>query len=149
MDEINIDGIILTPLKQIFKEKGSIFHALKRSEASFHEFGEAYFSHIDSGEIKAWKTHSLMWLNLIVPVGAVKFVMHDRRKNSSTFGNFYAITLSPDQNYMRLTIPPNITFGFMGIGQAENLVLNIASIEHDPSEMVNIDIDEIEYDWFQ
>ena len=50
---------------------------------------------------------------------------------------------------MRLTIPPNVTFGFMGIGKGENLVLNVASIEHDPDEMVNVKIEDIEYDWFK
>lgn len=147
MDEINIKGIILTPLKQIYKDKGSIFHALKKGEESFHGFGEAYFSHIDAEETKAWKTHSKMWLNLIVPVGAVKFVMVDRRESSGTKDNFFEVTLSPDKNYQRLTIPPMITFGFKGISQETNLVLNIASIEHDPDEMVNIDINEIVYNW--
>lgn len=147
MDEINIDGIVLTPLKQIHKEKGSIYHALKRGEESFHEFGEAYFSHIDMGETKAWKTHSHMWLNLVVPVGAVKFVMVDLRESSKTKNQFFEVTLSPENNYKRLTIPPNITFGFKGMGHETNLVLNIASIEHDPNEMVNIDISEIPYNW--
>lgn len=147
MDAKSIEGVQITPLKQIFKEKGSIFHALKKSEDSFLEFGEAYFSHIDTQEIKAWKTHTKMWLNLIVPVGAVKFVMYDRRKESKTSGIFFEVTLSPDHNYVRLTIPPKITFGFMGVGKNVNLILNVASIEHDPKEMVNIDIDKIEYNW--
>jgi dTDP-4-dehydrorhamnose 3,5-epimerase len=147
MDEINIEGVILSPLKQIHKEKGSIFHALRKNESSFHDFGEAYFSHIDSNEIKAWKTHSKMWLNLIVPIGAVKFVMVDNRKSSNTFGNIFEVTLNPNSNYKRLTIPPNVTFGFKGVGQQTNLVLNIASIIHDPNEMENIEIQEINYNW--
>ncbi len=147
MDEINIEGVLLTPLKQIHKEKGSIFHALRKNESSFHDFGEAYFSHIDSNEIKAWKTHSKMWLNLIVPMGSVKFVMVDNRKSSNTFGNFFEVTLNPNNNYKRLTIPPNVTFGFKGVGQQTNLVLNVASIIHDPYEMENIEIQEINYNW--
>ena len=147
MDEIGIQGVSVTPLKQIFKQGGSIFHALKKSESSFQGFGEAYFSHVDHNAIKAWKTHRDMLLNLVVPCGAVKFVMIDRREGSESQGNFYEITLGPDENYARLSIPPGITFGFMGVGQDVNLVLNVASIEHDPNEMVNIDKEEIPYNW--
>jgi len=147
MDEINIEGVQLTPLKQIHKEKGAIFHALKKNEVSFHDFGEAYFSHIDSKAVKAWKTHSRMWLNLIVPVGAVKFVMVDFRNSSKSFGNFFEVILNPKINYKRLTIPPGVTFGFQGIGEPLNLVLNVANIEHDPNEMKNIDMHEIDYNW--
>ena len=36
--------------------------------------------------------------------------------------------------------------GFKGIGDY-NILLNIANLEHDPSEAVNIDLEEIRYDW--
>lgn len=147
MDEIMIEGVLLTPLKQIYKEKGSIFHAIKKHEHSFRGFGEAYFSQIDHNEIKAWKTHNDMWLNLVVPIGSVKFVMVDYRKESETYGNFFEVILNPKNNYNRLTIPPGITFGFQGVGIKTNLVLNVASIEHDPNEMENIDTNEIKYKW--
>ena len=50
-----MDGITLTPLKQIFNPKGNIFHALKKSDIGFNGFGEAYFSTINQNEIKGWK----------------------------------------------------------------------------------------------
>jgi len=138
---------MITSLKQIKKSGGSIFHALKKNELSFHGFGEAYFSHIDFEEIKAWKIHREMWLNLIVPVGSVKFVLCDQRENSITKGNLFEIVLNPETNYKRLTIPPGITFGFKGVGDKTNLVLNVASIEHNPAEVENMDIKTIEYSW--
>ena len=149
MDEtrITIDGITITPLKQIEKTGGSIFHAMKKSELSFQGFGEAYFSHINSNQIKAWKIHREMWLNLVVPLGAVKFVLVDQRKSSKTKDESFEIILGPETNYKRLTIPPGVTFGFQGVGEGINLVLNIASIEHDPDEVNNLDIDTINYIW--
>ena len=46
-----MDGVNLTPLKQIHNSKGDIFHAMKKSDAGFNGFGEAYFSTINSGAI--------------------------------------------------------------------------------------------------
>jgi dTDP-4-dehydrorhamnose 3,5-epimerase len=35
---------------------------------------------------------------------------------------------------------------FRGIGEY-NVLLNLANIEHDPNEAVNIDLNEINYEW--
>lgn len=144
---MTIEGVEITPLKQINKLEGSIFHAFKKSESSFHGFGEAYFSFVNSKQIKAWKIHNKMWLNLIVPIGSVKFVLFDQRKNSKTKDNFFEILLNSETNYKRLTIPPGITFGFKGVGKGINLVLNVASIEHDSVEIKNLDLESIDYNW--
>ena len=42
-----------------------------------------------------------------------------------------------ENNYSRLTIPPNNWVAFQGIGMGKNMLLNIANIEHDPSESIN------------
>ena len=146
-EKVTIDGVIITPLKQIIKPEGSIYHAIKKSEISFHGFGEAYFSFVNSNEIKAWKIHKEMWLNLVVPLGSVKFVLFDQRVNSKTEGVFFETTLNPLNNYKRLTIPPGVTFGFKGVGMENNLVLNVANIRHDPEEMQNFDVNIIDYKW--
>jgi dTDP-4-dehydrorhamnose 3,5-epimerase len=87
-----------------------------------------------------------MTLNIIVPMGEVKFVLFDTRSYSSTNGNFLEILLS-FSNYMRLTIPPNIWFGFQGCAPGNSMLLNIANIEHDPSEVDQKDINQIIYNW--
>ena len=84
-----MDGVILTPLKQIPHQKGDIFHAMKKSDIGFDGFGEAYFSTINKGEIKGWKKHTKMTLNLIVPVGEIEFVLFDNRENSQTYNKFF------------------------------------------------------------
>ncbi len=126
--------------------KGDIFHGMKKSDPGFRGFGEAYFSTVKCGEVKAWKRHKRMTLNLIVPVGEVRFVIYDDRPQSGTCGNFLEVTLSPD-NYLRLTIPPDLWVGFMGGGGELNLLLNIAEMEHDPNEVDRLDLNNIEYDW--
>jgi len=146
MDSINIEGVMLTPLKRIANPKGDILHCLKSSAPGFAGFGEAYFSTIHQGDIKGWKKHQRMTLNLVVPVGKIKFVMYNDRKGSKTKGQFQAAELSPD-NYQRLTIAPGLWIGFQGLGPDTNLLLNIADIEHDPDEALSKALEEINYNW--
>ena len=135
-----MDGVILTPLRQIHHSKGDIFHAMKASDIGFDGFGEAYFSTVNKNDIKGWKKHTEMTLNLVVPVGKMEFVIYNDKNH-----NFFNVTISQD-NYQRLTISPGFWLAFRGLDE-KNILLNIASIEHDPSESESIDLDKIIYDW--
>ena len=135
-----MDGIKLTKLKQIKHPEGDIFHAMKKSDDEFNGFGEAYFSTIKKGCIKGWKRHTEMILNLIVPIGEIKFVIYDENTKE-----FFKIQLSQN-NYQRLTIRPNLWVAFEGVNDT-NMLLNIASIEHNPSESISVELDSINYEW--
>ena len=135
-DMKNNGGIKCTKLKRIFNPKGDIFHALKASEDDSFQFGEAYFSMVNENEIKGWKKHSLMVMNLIVPVGDVTFYIFDEVNNIHS-----KYRLNAD-NYIRLTVPPGYWMAFEGHDDAHNLVLNIASMEHDPNESKTVDINQ-------
>jgi len=74
MGSIINNEIIITQLKQVHVEGGNVLHALKNTDNGYNAFGEAYFSWIDNGSIKAWKRHMRMTMNLIVPLGNVQFV---------------------------------------------------------------------------
>jgi dTDP-4-dehydrorhamnose 3,5-epimerase len=143
---ITIDGVLLTPLKQILSPLGNVYHGLKMSDPGFVAFQEAYFSTVNKNAIKPWKKHIKMTLNIIVPLGEIRFVLYDEREQSPTKGNFMDITLSL-QNYHRLTIPPDVYMSFKGVGESSNMLLNIANIEHDPLEIVRKDIEQIHYQW--
>ena len=134
-----MDNIILTPLKQITHPKGNVFHAMKKSDDGYDGFGEAYFTTVYENDVKGWKKHNKMTLNLVVPVGSVEFVIYDGVK-------FESIVLS-QENYQRLTVKPGLWVAFCGRSDNLNLVLNLASIEHDPDESDNLDIEEIHYAW--
>ena len=135
-----MDGVILTPLKQIHNPKGDIFHAMKKSDDGFDGFGEAYFSTIHQGDIKGWKQHTKMTLNLVVPFGKIEFVIYDEKTKE-----FFSVVLSQD-NYQRLTVSLNLWMAFRGIDE-NSMLLNLASIEHNPSEAINIELSEIKYEW--
>lgn len=138
MDSINnselIDGIEITPLKQILDERGGVFHIMKKSDSGFLSFGEAYLSKINKDKIKAWKNHREMTQNFCVPFGSLKLVLYDDRDLSPTQGVINTFQLDDNNNYKRITIPPMIWYGFQCKSADYCLLLNIADIEHDPNE---------------
>lgn len=142
------EGVLLTPLKIIPTENGDVLHGLKASDRSFVSFGEAYFSTVSAGKRKGWKKHTRMVLNLVVPVGEIRFVLYDERNDSATKEQFFEVHLSR-KNYQRLAVPPGIWMAFAGMGAGENMLLNIASIPHDPTEAENLPLENerIPYAW--
>ncbi len=147
MSDCNVDGVIITPQKIVDVEDGDVFHAMKSTDSEYSGFGEAYFSSIQYGAIKAWKRHKKMILNIVVPVGEIRFVIFDDR-NPLNPGMYQQVNLSRD-NYCRLTVPPMVWMGFQGVSRnkSESMLLNIASIPHNPNESDRKVIDEIEFDW--
>jgi dTDP-4-amino-4,6-dideoxygalactose transaminase/dTDP-4-dehydrorhamnose 3,5-epimerase-like enzyme len=145
MDSSLIQGVLVTPQRRIHHPKGDILHALKRSGDGYVDFGEAYFSNVHCKEVKGWKRHRCVTLNLVVPVGKVRFVIYDDRKESDTHGSFMEVTLG-DEQHARLTVSPGLWVAFQGLG-THNLLLNIADEEHDPTEADNIDLAEIPFSW--
>lgn len=135
-----ISKISVTKTKKINMPNGSLFHGLKKTDFGFKNFGEVYFSFIKFNNIKAWKKHQLMTLNLLVPIGSVKFVFYDDLKNFKS----YKIG---QKNYCRLTVPPGIWFGFKGLSKEDSLIINIANILHSDNEVEKKEINEIDYDW--
>lgn len=146
MEQIVINGVVVTPLKVISTPGGDVKHALKRSEDSFFDFGEAYFSHVNYKDIKGWKIHTKMNMNLIVPVGEVRFVLHDNRKDSPTYGEFNEYVIGTN-NYSRLTVPSGVAMGFQGVYESGSMLLNIADIEHSPEEQIKLDLEAINFNW--
>jgi len=141
-----IDGVVFTSLSIIDTKGGDVLHAMKLSDVGFSGFGECYFSTIESGAIKGWKLHREMVLNLVVPIGSVRFVIFDDREDSEPICQFSDFVLSRN-NYGRLTVPEKLWVGFQGVDEQDSLILNIASIPHCPDEVERKMLDEIDYSW--
>jgi len=135
-----MDGIILTPLKKISHPKGDILKGITKSDAEFSEFGEAYFSMINQGAIKGWKKHTKMISNLIVVTGEIEFVFHNENTKE-----FFNIKIS-QKNYKKLTVKSGLWMGFRGV-EKHNILFNLSNIEHNPDEVINIDLNKIDYKW--
>jgi len=141
-----IEGVIITPLKIIDAHGGDVLHCMKSSDEGYNGFGEAYFSMVGHGAIKGWKRHSRMTLNLVVPVGEIRFVIFDDRASSVSYSVFQEIIISKS-NYCRLTVPPMVWMGFQGVCQQSSMLLNLANIPHEPEESERLNIAEFNFDW--
>ena len=141
----NMEGVYLHPLRRISVPKGDLLHALRSYDEGYVGFGEAYFTQIHSGQAKGWKRHNRMTLNLVVVVGKVKFVIYDDREDSPTQGQFMEVTLSPEENYQRLTISPGLWMAFYGADSMTSMLMDIIPEPHDDSEADKKDLKEIDY----
>jgi dTDP-4-dehydrorhamnose 3,5-epimerase len=121
----------VTSLKRIPADGGDVMHALKNSDNGFIGFGEVYFSWVKKGAVKAWKCHQSMTLNLVVPLGEIRFVFHLAEQN-----NDFRIENLGNNCYSRLTVPPGIWFGFQGISSGSSLLMNVSDMEHNPNEVL-------------
>lgn len=140
MGSVSLDDILISPLACIAAAGGDVLHAMKRTDTGYAGFGEAYFSSVSMGAVKAWKLHTQMTMNIIIPVGQVRFTFHLRGTNE-----FRVEEIGSDR-YVRLTVPPGIWFGFQGLA-SHNLLLNIANIPHDPAEVQRLAVSEIKFGW--
>ena len=59
---------------------------------------------------------------------------------------FFSVVLLSD-NYQKLTIAPKTWVAFRGLGESLKLTLNVASIEHEFKQAINIDPKDINYEW--
>ncbi len=143
----NIEGVVITPMSIIDTGDGDVLHAMKVSDLGFNGFGEAYFSTIKPRAIKAWKRHREMTLNLVVPVGEIKFVLFDDRPKSRSYKEFQKVVISRSNNYIRLTVPPMVWMGFQGMDKNSSILLNIANIEHSANEADRQEINKIKFNW--
>lgn len=143
-----IEGVKITPLKQIFDERGKVMHMMKTSSPEFKKFGEIYFSCTNPNVVKAWHLHKKMTLNYAVVSGAIKCVLYDDRNDSSTKGQIEEYFMSPEDYYL-LTVPPMIWNGWKSIGNNVSIVANCSDIPHDPEEIQRKEIknSDINYDW--
>lgn len=119
---------------------GSVKHICKNDSPGFDSFGEAYASIVSKDVVRAWKKHNLMILNLVVIKGEVKFVFFEEKKNK------FAEIIIGDNNNKRISVQPKIWFGFKGLSE-NSIIVNIASIKHDPSEVDRCDLSDIYYEW--
>ena len=143
-----IQGIKITPLKQIEDERGKVMHMLRKDSDNFVRFGEIYFSTVHPNKIKGWHLHKKMTLNYAVVFGEIKFVLYDSRPDSKTKGQIQEFLLS-QSNYKLISVPPLIWNGFKGIGNKTAIVANCADLPHDKEEIERkLPFDSsIPYDW--
>jgi len=140
-----LETISVNDQKRIWTEGGDVLQVISKNATGFEGFGEAYFSMINHSFIKGWKRHRRMTMNLVVPLGEVRFVFCHTEQNGKQ--NF-RMECAGVKRYVRITVPPNIWFAFQGLSSPNSLILNIASIPHDPEEVERVPLQSIKCPWF-
>ena len=142
MGVVRLADILVTPLRRIPIVGGDVMHALRNSDSGFNGFGEVYFSWVEHGAVKAWKCHQQMTLNLVVPFGEVSFVFHIKDQEK-----YFRTENIGENRYARITVPPEIWFGFQGKASGRSLLMNVANMAFDPDEILRKKTSEIDYNW--
>ncbi len=133
-----IEGLEFHPRRVIPDARGDVLHMLRRDDEEFTGFGEVYFSEIRPGQLKAWKLHRRMTQRFAVPVGAVRFVIHDPRPSSPTRGATVVWVVGRDAAYGLLVVPPGVWYGFQAVTETTALIVNCADLQHDPEESESV-----------
>ena len=134
-------NIKVSKINKIELQEGDLYKFIDNKNKNFNEFGEVYFSSIKPKSVKAWKLHKKMTLNIVVPVGKVRFVLFDDIKKKM-------LEVKIGQNdYKLLTIKPNTWYGFQGISNEISLVANLTDMRHDEKEMSRQSDDFFPFDW--
>ena len=122
-----------TELKIISTDGGNIFHAYLKNNPDQIDIHEVYFSTINYNQIRGWKKHKDMTVNLIVPIGRVK--VHMIQEIDSGFEHKRFEEILSQNPYFRLSISPGTWFAFEGLSKPKSLICNIADKPHDPLEI--------------
>ena len=143
-----IEGVGIVPLQRVVDSRGMVLHMLRADEPHFSRFGEIYFSLVNAGAVKAWRTHARTTANYAVPVGTIRLVLFDDRPASSTRGRTFE-RLIGEPEYCLVTIPPGVWSGFRGESPHPALVANCTTDPHDPAEITRREPDsaDIPYRW--
>lgn len=142
-----LDNVVIINLKKIPDERGCISHLWKETDLN-HKIKETYCSMIYPGIIKAWHLHKEMTLFYTCPIGNIKLVLYDERKDSSTYKKTQEIYLG-ENNHIGVLIPPYIWNGFEGLGNQSAYVINCASHIHTQDEIKRLPYNssKIPYNW--
>ena len=142
LSDSDLENIRVTQLSTFDVDGGRVMHGIKKNDTGYVGLGEVYFSYIDPKAVKAWKKHNRMTLNLVVPLGKVRFVFCDPLNDGH-----YRVEDIGEGNYVRITVPPGIWFGFQGRAMSSSLILNLTNLSHSPEEVIRKDLEEIQFNW--
>lgn len=127
-----IHNLLLKPLRAHCDERGRVMEILRRDDPCFSGFGQAYFSTIYPGIIKAWHAHQKQIDTMVVIKGMCKIGFFDGRAGSPTHGQTQTV-VAGEFNLLLVQIPPGVYHGFKAISPDEVLLVNIPSEPYDPS----------------
>lgn len=144
-----IDGVIIKKLKKHADERG-FFQELIRNTDDFFAAGFGQLSHslVHHGVIKAWHAHTIQTQWTYIVSGLARVALHDRRKESPTFGVTLEFLAGDHHEPLVYSFPPGVAHGYKCI-QGPMHVLYVTSGVYDLDDEVRISHDDasIGFDW--
>ena len=143
-----IQDVLIMPLKILPAYGGNVMHMIRCDSPFFKQFGEVYFSWVHPGCIKGWKKHLRQTQHFVAPVGKIKLVLFDDRKDSKTSQQIQEIEMG-NHHYHLVRVPKDIWYSFKALGNEPAMIANCTDIPHDPSESIHREISDslIPYSW--
>jgi len=130
----DIEGVLLASLPSFYDERGSV----RRVAREMARGSEVYFSTVLPSVLKGWHLHKRMTLSYVAAHGPILVGLIDGRRKSTTYMVSEIVRLDDHENYQMLTIPPGVWNAFR-CDYAYFMpvtILNVASVIHDPKEIV-------------
>lgn len=144
-----IKGVEIKKLITHSDERGYFREVVRANDEIFWEgFGQWSHSLMFPGTIKAWHIHQKQIDWWYVPVGNIKAVLCDRRKDSGTWGQIEEFLLG-ELNPVILKIPSDVAHGCKVLNREPAHLLYITSRVYDPDDEGRLPHDDpsIGYDW--
>ena len=141
-----MNNVLLEKIITIKNKKGDIKKLINKNDTNYFGFGELYLTYCNFDEVKAWKKHKKMFSNLIILKGKMKIVIHNENYQNENSSKYNEYILS-EKKMSKLTIPPNLWFGFKGLNKTSNCILNFANMIHEDREVLTKKINRFDYDW--
>ena len=95
-----IDGVKITPLKQIIDERGKVMLMMRNDDRFYKKFGEIYFSCTHPGVVKAWHMHKRMTLNYAIISDREQFYIPYYKVRKRVSFNFNSIIIILNNKYL-------------------------------------------------
>lgn len=139
-----IEGVLYETPKVIPDNRGCVRRFMRCDDEFFHPVREIYITEVYRDVFKGWHGYPQKTLSYVVVSGMVQLVLIDTRKDSPTFQDVDTFFLG-DNNYAKVTIPPNVFNGFLGLTDAKIVVA--ADRPFDEKEIIRFPQSYFEYDW--
>lgn len=149
MSDKTIEGVVVKELVTHTDERGFFREIIRVTDDFFEEgFGQWAHSLMHQGSAKAWHIHEHQVDWWYVATGTLKVALHDKRKDSPTYGVTMELFMGDNHQSKIVKIPPGVAHGCKCLSGPVNFFY-ITSKVYNPDDEGRIDHDdkEIGYDW--
>lgn len=145
-----IEGVKIKQVKRFSDDRGFFCEVIKFGEETFCEVKQTSYTETFSGVVKAFHWHKKQ-TDVWFPIrGNMQVVLHDTRKDSSTYKETQVI-YAGENNPTLILIPPYVAHGYRVLGNEKATLIYHTSEAYNSSEpdeeRIAWDDPEIGFDW--